>query len=150
MHQDQIAAPSKLETHETENALATVFGIYQHHPNESDIKSPELIRIRRVFDKSNHATSTSFNIDPEEDKIIQSNLIKIFPDSKLEDNLFAYRKEIKRYLKLKEVPFKSIGIPMPSISDKICSLLEDELITEISLELETIFNEYAENFLGQV
>ena len=43
---------------------------------------------------------------------------------------------------------KPIGIPMSSISDKICSLLEDELISEISLEIKIIFNEYAGNFLG--
>ena len=32
--------------------------------------------------------------------------------------------------------------------NKIYSMLEDELKIEISLEIETIFNEYTENFLG--
>jgi hypothetical protein len=102
--------------------------------------NPEQLRLRRVFDKPAHGHL--------EKSRMNATLTNIRPSAALEDTVFNYKREMAKCRKLREVPFK--GTSMTALFEHLSRNVLDDMLEELTEELDSIFNEYAEKFIGEI
>merc|ERR1711871_795800 len=150
---DYIAAPSLLNTFEANEALQEVFGVTGPGGGleDKDIQSAEQIRLRRVFQNSAHG-GLEEEMNPGHAGYANNKehltLHKVRPDSELEDAVFKFRKDMSRCKKLKEVAFR--GVSLHEVMETLGDQLAEELLSNLTDELETIFSDYADTFVGEI
>lgn len=147
MGPDELPAPSLLKTFEANDALSSVFGIALPSSLSAgrDTKTPEQTRLRSVFEKQAHVEQGKATDPKHKPKVPHT---KIRPSADLEDIVFQYRRDMTRCKRLREVPFK--GVPLTAVFEHVSKELLDDMLEEITQEIDTIFTDYAEKFIGEI